>query len=150
MNEQRLVASGVPGRRQDRQTAVAEQILVAIEEFSLVLRAERLLRRRHRGLPLVSLHDQGGVGERVDIADMIGMVMRDRNVVNIARLYPDRGKFSDQRLAAGPGLPEWRHSLPLPQGREPIGDPGVPQQIALATLAAQAARVRTIQRAPDN
>jgi hypothetical protein len=76
MNEQRLVASGVAGCRQDRQTAVAEQILVAIEEFSLVLGAERLLRRRHRGLPLVSLHDQGGVGERVDIADMIGMDMR--------------------------------------------------------------------------
>src|SRR5467141_1954973 len=110
MNEQRLVASGVPGRRQDRQTAVAEQILVAIEEFSLVLRAERLLRRRHRGLPLVSLHDQGGVGERVDIADMIGMDMRDRNVMNVARPYLDRGKFSDQRLAAVPGLPERRHS----------------------------------------
>src|SRR5260221_1212601 len=108
MNEQRLVSSGAAGCRQDRQTAVAEQILVAIEEFSLVLRAERLLRRRHRGLPLVSLHDQGGVGKRVDIADMIGMDMRDRNVVNIARLYPDRGKFSDQRLAAVPGLPEWR------------------------------------------
>src|SRR6266478_8099950 len=41
MNEQRLMASGVAGRRQDRQTAVTEQILVAIEEFGLVLRAER-------------------------------------------------------------------------------------------------------------
>src|SRR5258708_25977587 len=135
MNEQRLVASRVAGRRQDRQTAVAEQILVAIEEFSLVLRAERLLRRRHRGLPLMSLHDQGGVGERVDIADMIGMDMRDRNVVNIARLYPDRGKFGDQRLAAVPGLPEWRPRLPLPHVREPLWDPGVPQQITVSAVA---------------
>src|SRR5262249_61607970 len=112
MNEQRLVANGVTRRRQNSQATIAEQILVALEKLDLALGIERLLRQHQRRIPFTPLHDQCRFRERVDIAGMIGMDVRDRNAADITRLHPASDKRLNQSMPPAP-------SLPAPRFRQP-------------------------------
>ena len=96
--------------------------------------AEGLLRQRQGIVPLRFLDDHGRVGELVDIARMVGMDMRERDKTDRSGLHAENGKRRHQGLAAVPGLAERRDGHPVRERREAVGDPGVPEQTALAAV----------------
>jgi len=94
----RLVARRVPVRRQAHHRAVAEHVVLAIDQPQFmaeveVAPVEPALRGGigvHTGLPLATLYQHSGIRDQRVAADMIEMKMRVDDEVDLARISVDR------------------------------------------------------------
>src|SRR5215471_21483662 len=92
VHEHRLMPWRVTWRRQDREATIAEQVLVTLDQLHFVIWPERLLRQGHRIAPLRLLNDDGRLKELVDIAAMVWMHMRERNIADMRGLDAQAGE----------------------------------------------------------
>lgn len=111
MDQQRLVAGGVPWRGNQSDAPVAEYIGIAVEELKVLRGAQELERQRHQLIYVVVrpvggiypavfslLHQNCGVREQAHVAYMVSMCVRYCNTSDIAWLQPDFGELICQRL----------------------------------------------------
>src|SRR5215211_8542598 len=91
----------MPLRRYDRDAAVAENVVVALELLHRVLRLEA---RAEWCRPFVFglLHQEHGLRKQLDIADVIGMGMRHRDVSDVTRLDAELLERRGERLGTAP------------------------------------------------
>src|SRR5690242_17657955 len=126
------MAGRMPGCCNDRDAAVAEYVEVAGELGHRMLRLEASAAGRARPFVFCLLHQQHGLREQLDIADMVRMRMRDGDEFDVGRLDAELIELARKRLRASPadGLRiGW--SLPVRHGGNHVGDPGVPEQPTL-------------------
>jgi hypothetical protein len=91
----------VARRRDDGGAAVAEDVEIAFELADRPLGLERRLLVGGEGkVELGLLQQERRVGEHVDVADMVAVMMRDRDVLDVGRLDADLGQLARQGLGA--------------------------------------------------
>ena len=114
-----LVAGRVPRRRHDDDGAVAEYVeVVVVEDYRLRVAQRVVCRRLDDALRAIAehvialglLHDPCRVRERVGVARVVGMVVRQREVRDVARLVPgviEAESLEEESFSAG--LLEYPH-----------------------------------------
>src|SRR5271165_3382051 len=104
MDQQRLMARGVPRGRDQSNAPIAEYIGITVDELKVFRRAQELTRERHQLIYVVVwpvgrmypavfslLHHDCGVGEQPHVAYMVSMGMRYCNPTNVTGLQSDFG-----------------------------------------------------------
>src|SRR4051794_19463505 len=99
--EKGLMARRMTRRRYDHNRVIPEHVVVAFQFRDWVLRLEAWPKRRW---PLIFslLHEQHRRREQRHIADMIRMCVRDREILDVRRLQPERVKLRNERLWPAP------------------------------------------------
>ena len=94
----RLVPRRVPVRRQTHHQAIAEHIVLAIDEAQVMAEVEIARVETaphggigvHAGIPFPALHEHCRVGNQCVAADMVEVKMRVDDEVYLARIAVDR------------------------------------------------------------
>src|SRR6516164_7274562 len=111
MDQQRLVAGGVPWRGNQSDAPVAVYIGITVDELKALRGAQELTRQRHQLIYVVvrpvwgiypavlgSLHYDCGIGKQAHVAYVVSMRVRYCNTSDIGWLQPDLGELICQCL----------------------------------------------------
>src|SRR6516165_3356185 len=111
MDQQRLVAGGVPWRGNQIDAPVAKYIGITVDELKVLRGAQELTRQCHQLIYVVvrpvggiypailgSLHQNFGVWEQAHVTYVVSMCVRNCNTSDIARLQSDFSELICQRL----------------------------------------------------
>src|SRR5580692_8693537 len=109
MDEQRLVAGGVPWRGKQSDAPVAEYIGITVDELKVLRGTQELTRQRHQLIYVVvrpvwgvypavlsPLHQNCGVGEQAHVAYVVSMCVRYGNTNDVTWLQPYFGELIRQ------------------------------------------------------
>src|SRR5215510_11638042 len=130
LDQQNLVPGSVARRRDDGHAAVAEYVMIALE---LGHRMRRLETRAGRRRPVIFslLHEQHGLWEQLDIADMVRVRMRYGQVLDIGRLQAELLDLAGECLGAVPVRRAVGAEPTVGHAGDIVGNAGVPHHPAL-------------------
>ena len=92
------MARRMPGRRDDHHRAVAEHIVIALELRHRMLGLKARCAALARPLVFGLLHIEHHLRKQLDIADVVGMGVRDRHSLDVGGLDAERIELRRQRL----------------------------------------------------
>src|SRR5580704_3909648 len=107
MDQQRLVAWGVPWSGNQSDAPIAKYIGIAVDELQVFRRTQELTRQRHQLIYVIVrpvggmypavfrlLHHNGGVGEQPHVTNVVSMCVRYCNTTDVVGPQADLGKLS--------------------------------------------------------
>src|ERR1700729_731188 len=136
-------------RREDGDRAVAKHVMVAFELGHRVTWIKARPAVCSRPIVFGLLHIEHGLWEQFDIADVIGMGMRDRHAFDVGWLYSELIELSGERLTTLPIRSAVLTFQAIRHRGDLIGDAGIPEKPAALRVVDEVAVVGDIHRHPD-